>query len=303
MIKLSDVQVFLEIVSTGSLSGAARALKMPKSSVARQIARLEDEVNCALLNRSARVVTLTSEGLNFVPHARRLLDDGIEAQNALRTEGKGASGLLSVATTGPIGRTFIAPVLPDFLARHPAIRVNLWLGHERHEIGPEAGQVDVAIRLRSVGAPDLGNRKLGEIDFRIVAAPDYLARQGMPLSPEALGGHAIIELGPSTKHNRLSLSRGNEAATVVYTPCIHIDEPEAVRVAAIAGGGIAVLPAFLVDADVRAGRLRTVLDDWRQAPVPIHVLYRTHVSPPIRVRAFIDYLFETYSQSQPWRGT
>ena len=80
MIQLSDVQVFLEIVSAGSFTAAAHTLKMPKSSVARQIARLEQEVGCALLDRSTRVVVLTEDGRNFLPHARRLLDDGIEAQ-------------------------------------------------------------------------------------------------------------------------------------------------------------------------------------------------------------------------------
>jgi DNA-binding transcriptional LysR family regulator len=301
MIQLADVQIFLEIVRTGNFSEAARALRMPKSSVARQIARLEQDVGCRLLDRSSRIVSLTPAGLNFVPHARRLFDDGIEAQNAVRTDGKGASGVLSVATTGLIGRRFVAPYLPQFLARHPAIRVNLWLGIERHEIGPDVGQVDIAIRLRSVGAPDIGNRKLGEIDFRIVASPAYVERHGQPATPAALADHRLIELGPAAKHNRLVLTRGGETATIVYAPCIQIDDPEAVRLATLVGGGVAVLPAFLVDDDIRDGRLIGLLPDWCQPPIPIHVLYRTHSSPPIRVRAFIDHLVDTIMRTRPWR--
>lgn len=301
MIQLSDVQVFLEIVSAGSFSAAARVLKMPKSSVARQIARLEQQLGCGLLDRSTRVLTLTEDGQNFLPHARRLLDDGIEAQNVLRLKGKGASGLLTITTTGLIGRTFIVPHLPAFRARHPNIRIALWLGQERHEIGAGPGQADVAIRLRTIASPEIGNQKLGEIDFRIVAAPDYLRQNGVPMVPEDLASHAIIELGPAGKHNRLLLNGKDRTATLAFTPPIHIDDPEAVRVAAIAGGGIAVLPAFLVHDDVRRGVLRTILDEWRQAPVPLHVLYRTHVAPPIRVRAYLDYLLETIGQTQPWR--
>ena len=301
MIQLSDVQVFLEIVSAGSFTAAARALKMPKSSVARQIARLEQEVGCALLDRSTRVVVLTEDGRNFLPHARRLLDDGIEAQNVLRLKGKGASGLLTIATTGLIGRNFIVPHLPAFRERHPNIRVALWLGQDRHEIGSGPGEADIAIRLRTIASPEIGNQKLGDIDFCIVAAPRYLEHKGLPLVPEDLATHAIIELGPAGKHNRLLLNGKDRTATVAFAPPIHIDDPEAVRIAAIAGGGIAVLPTFLVYEDVRNGLLRTILDDWRQASAPLHVLYRTHVAPPIRVRTYVDYLLETVGQTQPWR--
>lgn len=302
MIQLSDVQVFLEIVSAGSFTAAARALKMPKSSAARQIARLEDVVGCILLDRSTRVVVLTEAGRNFLPHARRLLDDGIEAQNVLRLKGKGASGLLTIATTGLIGRTFIVPYLPAFRERNPNIRIALWLGQERREIGSGPGEADVAIRLRTIASPEIGNQKLGEIDFCIVASPKYLKHRRAPKTPEDLANHAIIELGPAGKHNRLLLTRQNKVATVAFAPPIHIDDPEAVRIAAIADGGIAVLPTFLVRDDIKNGTLRAILDDWRQAPVPIHILYRTHVAPPVRVRTYVDYLLETIGQTQPWRA-
>ena len=301
MIQLSDVQVFLEIVSAGSFNAAARTLKTPKSSVARQIARLEREVGCLLLDRSNRVVTLTEEGRNFLPYARRLLDDGIEAQNVLRSKGKGASGLLTIATTGLIGRNFIVPHLPAFRERHPNIRIALWLGQDRHQIGSGAGEVDIAIRLRTIAGPDIGNQKLGDIDFCIVASPTYLERRGVPQTPQDLAGHDMIELGPAGKHSRLQLSDELKSATVAYSPPIHIDDPEAVRIAAIAGGGVAVLPKFLVHQDVQAGDLRTILNEWRQASAPLHVLYRTHVAPPIRVRTYVDYLLETLGPSQPWR--
>ncbi len=301
MIQLSDVQVFLEIVSAGTFTAAARALKMPKSSVARQIGRLEQEVGCVLLDRSTRVVILTEDGQNFLPHARRLLDDGIEAQNVLRTKGKGASGLLTIATTGLVGRNFIVPHLPAFRERHPNIRVALWLGQDRHQIGSGPGEADIAIRLRTIASPEIGNQKLGEIDFCIVASPEYLEGRGVPKTPEDLATHAIIELGPAGKHNRLLLNSKDRTAMIAFAPPIHIDDPEAVRIAAIAGGGIAVLPTFLVYEDVRMGVLRTVLDGWRQASVPLHVLYRTHVAPPIRVRTYVDYLLETVGKTQPWR--
>lgn len=301
MIQLSDVQVFLEISAAGSFTAAARGLKMPKSSVARQIARLEQEVGCALFDRSTRMVVLTEEGRNFLPHARRLFEQGIEAQNVLRLKGKGASGLLTIATTGLIGRSFIVPYLPAFQERNPNIRIALWLGQERHEIGSGPGEADIAIRLRTIASPEIGNQKLGEIDFCIVASPRYFERKGTPKTPAELANHSLIELGPAGKHHRLLLNKNDKTATVAFAPPIHIDDPDAVRIAAIVGIGIAVLPKFLVHEDIRKGTLQTIFDDWRQAPVPIHVLYRTNVAPPIRIRSYVDYLIETIGQTQPWR--
>lgn len=300
MLHLPDVEVFLEIVNAGSFTGAAKTLKAPKSSVARQLARLEAALGTPLLDRSTRSVALTAQGRTFVPHARRLLDDAIEAQAALRADGKGPNGLLTIATTGLIGRRFIVPGLSAFRARNPQVRIALWLGAQQHALGSGPGEADIAVRLRTVASPEVGNRKLGEIAFAMVASPGYLARAGMPEEPEDLAAHAILELGPAGKHNRLVLNGPDRAATVTFTPPIQIDDPEAVRLAALAGGGIAVLPRFLVADDVREGRLALLLDQWRQAPIPIHVLFRTHVTPPLRVRAYVDYLFETLGTSQPW---
>lgn len=300
MIQLADVQIFLEIVGAGSFTAAARALKMPKSSVARQLARLEQQVGCSLLDRSTRVVTLTEQGQTFLPHARQLLDHGIEAQRVVNRNGRESGGLLRIATTGLFGRRFIVPHLPAFQLRHPGIRIALWLGLERHEIGVAPEEVDIAIRLRTAASPQIGNQKLGEIDFCMVAAPAYLERCGTPATPDDLAGHAMIELGPYGKHHRLMLSSADKSAAITYTPSLQIDDPEAVRLAALSGCGIAVLPGFLVRDDIASGSLHKLLPDWQQAPIPVHVLYRTHVAPPLRVRAYVDYLVETLGSTQPW---
>lgn len=302
MLQLTDVRVFLEVVTSGSFSDAARRLKMPKSSVGRQIERLEAEVGGALFRRSTRSVALTEEGRTFLPHARRLHDDSVEAGNVLRGCGRTASGQLSVSTTAPFARAFLIPHLPLFLARHPGVQLKLWLTPGRAEIGTAPGQVDVAIRLRSVAGPDLANRKLGEIGFSIVASPDYLATNGMPSEPADLASHRIVEVGPQNKAHQVDLHRDGALATVRYTPQLHIDDPEAVCVAAEAGAGIAVLPGFLAAPSLARGALVRVLDGWAPAPVPIHVLYATDLAPSLRVRAFVDFLFETIGRGMPWQS-
>lgn len=301
MIQLGDIRVFLEVVASGSFSEAARRLKMPKSSVNRQIDRLEATVGATLFRRSARIVTLAPEGREFLPHARRLLDDGIEAETALRSSAKRASGLLSISATAPFARPFLVPYLPAFQAMNPDVEVALWLTPARVEVGTGEGQVDIAIRLRSAAGPDLGTRKLGEIGFCVTASPSYVAAHGAPAQPEDLRSHRMVELGPPNKAHQVELHCGKEVAAIRYKPRLQIDDPEAVALAVEAGAGIAVLPSFIVAPLLAAGRLVRLLPDWAPAPIPINVLYRTDFAPPTRVRAYVDYLFDTIGKSQPWQ--
>lgn len=300
MIQLGDIRVFIEVVACGSFSEAARRLKMPKSSVNRQIDRLEASVGSALFRRSARIVTLTPEGRDFQPYARRLLDDGLEAESVLRSKAMKASGLLSISATATFARPFLVPYLSAFQTRNPGVEIALWLTPARIEVGTGQGQVDIAIRLRSAAGPDLATRKLGEIGFWLVASRSYIAANGAPAKPDDLRDHSMIELGPPNKGHQVELHRGKEVSAIRYKPRLQIDDPEAVGLATEAGAGIAVLPSFVAAPAVAAGRLVRLLPDWAPAPIPINVLYRTDVAPPIRVRAYVDYLFETIGQSQPW---
>lgn len=268
---------------------------MAKSSVNRQIDRLEASVGRALVERAARTVVLTQAGRDFLPYARRLYDNGVETENILRSDSQGASGRLTVSATGPFARAFLLPHLAAFLNRHPGVQLRLWLTPARTDIGSGDGEVDVAIRLRSEAGPDLANRKLGEIGFSVVASPAYLAAHGTPDSPAALRAHRMIELGPPNKAHQVDLRRGGDLATVRYSPCLHIDDPEAVCLAAERGIGVAVVPSFAAAAAICDGRLVRVLPDWAPTPVPVTILYRADIAPPTRVRAFVDFLVECVS--------
>ncbi|NIJ08723.1 DNA-binding transcriptional LysR family regulator [Sphingomonas vulcanisoli] len=297
MIQLGDLRVFLEINATGSFSEAARRLRMPKSSVARQIDRLERTLGGALFARTSRTVALTDAGRAFLPHARRLYDDGVETENVLKNGNRGASGKLTVSATAPFARHFLVPHLPAFLDRHPDVQVALWLTPARVEVGSGEGQVDIAIRLRFSAGPDLANRKLGEIDFVVVASPAYLAAYGAPERPDDLKHHQLIELGPPNKAHQVELRRGKEIATIRYNPRLQIDDPDAVCLAAENGAGIAVVPRFVAAPAVAAGRLANILPDWGAAPIPVSLLYRTNIAPPGRIRAYAEFLLETVGRA------
>ena len=293
MIHLGDVRVFLEVAATGSFSEAARRLRMPKSSVTRQVERLETALGRRLFARAARNVTLTNDGRDFIAPARRLYDNGIEAETLFRSATEGVAGRLTVSATGPFARAFLMPHLPAFLDRHPGLQVTLWLTPGRIEVGSGEGEVDIAIRLRSSAGADLANRKLGEIGFRLVAATAYVAQHGAPAVPDDLRDHRMVEIGPANKAHQIELRRGGEIATVRYAPQLHADDPEAACIAVAGGAGVAVVPDFLAEPLLASGKLMELLPGWAPSPIPVILLYRTDIVPPARVRAYVDYLFET----------
>jgi DNA-binding transcriptional LysR family regulator len=300
MILLSDVKVFLEIVTAGSFTAAAQALRMPKSSVARQCARLEEELGCELIARTTRSLQLTEEGRTFLPHARRLLDDGIEAQNVVRKGAQSANGLLTVSAPSTFARRFLAPHLPAFRKRHPNVRVCMRLTATKVEIG--VGQSDIAFRLGPLIEPNLAARSLGHIDFVLVAAPGYLAGRPEIRDPLDLAACDVLELRPPAADNRLDLFKDGKQRSLRCVPGIEMDDPEAIQFAALAGGGIAGLPHFLVADELKAGTLVRVLDGWAPAPAPLHVVYGSKAAPPLRVKAYLDFIFATVGVDRPWQS-
>jgi len=299
MIALSDVEVFLEIVAGGSLTAAARALHLPKSSVARQLARLEEELGARLIARTTRSIALTRDGHVFLPHARRLRDDGLEAAQALRGIRGKASGLLTVSAPTTFGKMFIAPHLMQFRKRYPELRLRLQFTARKVPIG--VGEADIAIRLGPIVDPNLGVKRLGQIDFCLVASPRYLKTRSMPKHPADLAAHDMIELRPPAGDHSLELHRQRKSQTIRYLPKISIDEPETAKLICVAAAGIAPLPNFLVAGELKSGVLSRVLDDWTLASAPINLVYASEAMLNARIQAFMNFVAETIGGNLPWQ--
>lgn len=298
MMRLPDVRAFVEILGSGSFTAAAKALGLPKSSLARQLARLEEELGCVLIRRTTRTIELTEEGRRFLPHARRLLDDSIEALTVIKGSNARARGQVTVSAPATFGRLFLAPRIPEFRRSHPHVRLALRLGASKAAVG--VGDVDVAIRLGPLVEPDLAVRRLGQIEFCLVAAPAYLRARPAIAEPIDLARHELIELRPPAQDNRLDLVREGKRTSVRCVPGIELNDPDAAKLAALADGGIATLPSFLVTTEIEQGRLVRVLPEWSPNPAPISVLFAAHIAPPLRIRAYVDYLFETLAKELPW---
>ena len=263
------------------------------------MARLEEELATTLIARTTRTVSLTDAGRTFLPHARRLLDDSIEAANVLRIDRAGPSGSLTVTASSTFGRMFLAPYLPAFRRKHPNIQLSLKLLAKKMDIA--VGQADIAVRLGPVVDPELGVRPLGQIDFMLVAAPVYLKGRKLPRTPLDLAQHDLIELRPPMRDHQLELFRDGKAHCVRCVPAFDIDDPDTAKVTCLAGGGIAMLPAFLIADDLAAKRLVRLLPAWTLGSTPINVVYGTKIAPSLRVRAYLDFLFETVGNERPWQ--
>ncbi len=299
MIVLSDVQVFLEIVQSGGLTAAGHRLKLPKSTVARQLRRLETELGCRLIERTTRRLTLTEQGRTFLPYAKRLLEDSDEAVTVLHAGSKDAKGLLSISAPYTFGRSFVAPEIARFRERFPKVRVLLDLTSRRVDLAAE--EVDIAVRIGPLEVIDGLARKIGEIRFVLVASPGYLENTPALKAPRDLDAHEFIEVRPpSSPVSRIRLVRDDETVSIGFSPAIRSNDPDCLRIACLGGAGIAALPLFLIQDDLDRGTLERVLPDWAPAPAPVHLLHLARGPQPARIRAFLDFFLEAVASSPRW---
>jgi DNA-binding transcriptional LysR family regulator len=283
-----EMEVFARVVELGGLSLAAKALGMTPSAISKLVARLEARLGARLVNRSTRRLQLTPEGEAFYQRSVGILADIAEAEREAAA-GAEPRGRLRVSTNVPFGQHYLLPLVPGFLARFPAVTLDITLTEQVIDLMEE--RADVAIRTGPLSASRLVARKLGESRVAVVAAPGYLARHGVP--------RRIADL---ERHNRIGFNfaraeKGwpfHDGGVVTVPPAGNalVGDGESARLLALAGLGLARLALFHVGADIAAGRLETVLDEFNPGDrQEIHAVFLGQGGPlPARVRAFIDFL-------------
>jgi DNA-binding transcriptional LysR family regulator len=287
MFDFNDLRAFARIADVGSVSGAARSLKMPKSSVSRSLVRLEEKLGTVLIERSTRHLRLTDTGLLFQRHARRILDDIGEAENAIGgLIGKPTGNLrMSVPFTFAAGP--LAQMLPDFLKSYPDVRVILTVDNRNVDLLTE--DIDIAIRIGPLPDSELIARRLATIELSPYASPAYLAQHKNIEVPEDLAEHVLIAHSDRTESWTFR-DDSNKISEVVVARRTVIPEPEVLKSMLIAGVGIGLLPDFQVAQAIADGTLVRVLSHLNCGTVDAHVLYPSHRSLSAKVRVFIDAL-------------
>jgi DNA-binding transcriptional LysR family regulator len=286
-----EMEVFARVVELGGLSAAARAFRMTPSAVSKLVARLEARLGTRLVNRSTRKLQLTLEGMAFYERSIRILSDLDEAERSASAS-ENPAGRIRLNTNASYGTHILAPVVPEFLARYPGITLNIVQTDAIIDLMEE--RTDVAVRAGPLKSSNLIARKLGATRMMIVAAPAYLERFGEPRSVAELDAHNRIGLCYTRTIEGWPLLQGGEPVMVPVLGSTQTSDGEALRHLAVAGAGLARLATFTVREDIRAGRLRPVLEDCNPGDLEeVHVVYLGQGGPlPARVRALLDFLGE-----------
>jgi DNA-binding transcriptional LysR family regulator len=280
-----DLVIFVHLAGSGSISASSRILRIPKSTVSRAIARIEESAGVALFERSTRHFRLTDAGVVLRPYAERVVRDLQEARSMLDGLVGEPQGLLRINTTPAFAQGLIAPMLPALIERHPHLRVELETDPRMIDMIREG--VDLEIRIGSLPDSSLIARKLPSIELWLVASPAYLERRGMPSDLADLIDHDLVTREPTS---RWTFHKAADERTIEVSGRIVIPDAGGQKVVIERGAGIGCLPSYLAAPGVQIGSLVNLLPTWRRPAIDIHAVYPSHRSMSAKVRVFIDAL-------------
>lgn len=285
-----ELAAFVAVIDCGSITAAAEQLAQTTSGISRALARLEKKLETTLLNRTTRRLELTEEGALFLTHARRIIASIDEAEESLIVRHQHPSGRLRVDAASPFMLHVIVPLIGRFRERYPAVDLELTSNDQFIDLLER--RTDIAIRIGTLQDSTLHARALGQTRLRVLAAPSYLARHGVPDSPEALQEHTLIGfIAPSTLNAWPLVHRDGTGLTV--TPALTASSGETLRRMALDGVGITCLADFMTREDRATGRLIEVLPDHTPRTFqPIHAVYYQNTQLSARIRCLLDFLSE-----------
>jgi len=285
MDRFQAMSVLVAVTEAGSLSGGARHLGMPLTTVSRKVSELEAHLNARLLTRGSRRLKLTDAGRAYVAACRRILSDVGEAERAASGEYSTPRGDLVVTAPVVFGRLHMLPVIGAFLKAYPEIDVRLTLADRVVNLREE--HVDVALRIADLPDSSLVATRLGSIRRVVCASPEYLKARGKPLSPRDLEGRDCITFQGLMLPGTWSLRVGREDVTVAVRSRLIVNTAEAAIDMAIAGVGLTRLLSYQVEDAVRVGKIVVVLEE--DEAIPVSLVHGGGGLLPLKLRAFLDF--------------
>ena len=288
MLDLNDVAIFVQVVRCGSFAEAARRLGVPPNTLSRRVQQLEAQLGTRLMQRSTRHLTLTSAGQVFLERCSGAVEGLMDAGEELLAVNQEPSGLVRVAAPADFFDFFAMEWLTEFLTAHPKVRVDFVLSDGRADL--IADRIDVALRGGILEDSSLFARKVLDAgNDGLVASPAYVARQGVPDTLQDLAGHDCLVFGhPSGKATWRVTGPDGAQAEVQVSGRFSGNTAQALRKAALAGLGIALLPSTLTQRDLRAGLLVPVLPEYRRQGHGVHMVYPSRRYLPLAVSAFME---------------
>ena len=299
MDRLAAIEAFVQVAETNSFSEAARRLRTSKSVISRQVSSLEAELGARLFHRTTRSLTLTEAGQGYFGRVGQILADLAEANLAVTQLQSAPRGTLRINAPMSFGFLHLARALPDFMARYPEVELDVSMTDRFVDLVDEG--FDLAVRIAALQDSSLIARRLAPIRLVVCASPDYLKQHGTPLMPQDLRTHTcIVNSNIPSAHEWKFLGADRKPLSVKVESKIAINNGDALRVAALGGLGLTILPTFIVGRDLQAGALVSVLSDYLAQPLGLHAVYphARHLSP--KVRAFVDFLAERFGPYPYW---
>nr|QLH55551.1 LysR family transcriptional regulator [Myxococcus virescens] len=286
---LNDLHLFVQAAESGGFAAAARRLGIPKSTVSKRVAELEDGLGARLIQRTSRSFTLTDVGRDFLDHARAVVIEAEAAENVVRRRQAEPSGVVRITTSVPTAQFRLADRLPRLALVLPKVRVELHATDRFVDLVQEGFDIAVRSHFAPLPASGLVQRRLSVEPTILVASPGYLSGHGKPRRPEELGEHEGLLTNALATQWRL---RGRTGDTVTVAPRGRMiaDETLVLLKAAQAGLGVACLPESFTRADVAAGHLVRVLPAWTAGLVTTTILTPHRRGQLPAVRAVIDFL-------------
>jgi DNA-binding transcriptional LysR family regulator len=298
MDRMTSMATFVKVVENGGFSAAARALSISPSMATAHVQSLEERLGVRLLNRSTRKVSLTEVGHAYYERCLQILaeaDDADQIAQALQSTPRGTLRLNTSVAIPP----FLAPVIAEFTALYPDVSISLTMTDRMIDLVEDG--FDLAVRNMAVPDSSLITRRVATYRFVVCGAPSYLAERGTPETPADLAQHncLIYSRSPWGHEWRFTGPDGGEQSLSVKGN-LHANSDNALRLAAVHGQGLAMVPSFLVKDEIKAGRLVPVLTEFLEAEYPINAIYahRHHLSA--KVRSFIDLLAKHFREDPAW---
>ncbi len=300
MQRIDVLAIFAKVGTLGSISGAARALGLPKANVSRAVARLEAEYNVALIERTTKRVMLTEIGAKLHERCQRLLVEFDEVDAEIAAYRGDPSGTLRVSCPAAIS-THIGPYLPDFLNRYPGIDLRLKVADR---VLPEPHGFDVVLHVGWLADSSLIARKVADVPLILTASAEYVATHGMPLTPDELEQHPVVGLyyadgdveggGLPATVPPLELARGGECVPLPRWKRFSSNDQMLLLDLVERGMAIAPLAAALIQRKVMTGELVRILPEYDIVnPPALHAVYASRSAQPPKVRVFIEFLTAT----------
>jgi len=300
MDRLKQIESFVAVAIKGSLTATAAAEGVAPAVIGRRIDALEERLGVKLLVRTTRRISLTHEGSAFLEDAQRVLADLANAEASVSAGGLQASGHLRITAPAGFGRRHVAPLVPQFVSRHPEVSLSLNLSDRLVDLVNEG--FDCAVRVGDLPDSSLVSVRLADNRRLCVASPDYLARRGRPARPQDIVRHECLTLSSEASQTR-GWAFMADGQLIHVRPSTRLDcsDGQVLHAWCLEGLGLAWRSWWEVEADVRAGRLLSVLDDHAAPPNGIYAVFAQRKHLPLRLRLWIDFIKQAYGDPGYWQ--